>query len=98
VLVLTIDTAWSRPSGREGCGDRNLDLHDLWHTFGSWKISQGEDVVYVSKQPGHKDSAVMLLGAPESSEAEGAVSDERELRKMVDRWLIGRVNGWMICL
>jgi integrase len=30
-----------------------LTLHHLRHTFGSWKIAQGEDVVYVSKQMGH---------------------------------------------
>ena len=30
-----------------------LRLHDLRHTFGSWKIAQGEDVLYVSAQMGH---------------------------------------------
>jgi integrase len=37
-----------------------LDLHDLRHTFGSWKVEQGENVVYVSKQMGHKDPSVTL--------------------------------------
>lgn len=30
-----------------------LHLHDLRHSFGSMKIDQGEDVVYVSAQMGH---------------------------------------------
>jgi integrase len=33
-------------------------LHHLRHTFGSWKIAQGEDVVYVSKQMGHSKPSV----------------------------------------
>ena len=35
-----------------------LTLHHLRHTFGSWKIAQGEDVVYVSKQMGHSKPSV----------------------------------------
>jgi integrase len=31
----------------------NLRLHDLRHSFGSWKIEQGEDILYVSAQMGH---------------------------------------------
>ena len=30
-----------------------LHIHDLRHTFGSWKVAQGEDILYVSKQMGH---------------------------------------------
>jgi integrase len=30
-----------------------LRLHDLRHTFGSWKVEQGEDILYVSAQLGH---------------------------------------------
>jgi len=37
-----------------------LTFHDLRHTFGSWKIEQGENVLYVSKQMGHKDAAITL--------------------------------------
>jgi integrase len=37
-----------------------LKMHDLRHTFGSWKIEQGENVLYVSKQMGHKDAAITL--------------------------------------
>ena len=32
--------------------------HDLRHTFGSWKLDQGEDLVYVSKQMGHSSPQV----------------------------------------
>lgn len=35
-----------------------LHVHDLRHTFGSMKISQGEDVVYVSKQLGHSKPSI----------------------------------------
>ena len=35
-----------------------LRLHDLRHSFGSWKLDQGEDIVYVSKQLGHADVAI----------------------------------------
>lgn len=35
-----------------------LNFHDLRHTFGSLKISQGEDVVYVSKQLGHNRPSI----------------------------------------
>ena len=31
----------------------HLTLHSLRHTFGSWKIEQGEDILYVSAQMGH---------------------------------------------
>jgi integrase len=37
-----------------------LKMHDLRHTFGSWKIEQGENVLYVSKQMGHKDASITL--------------------------------------
>ena len=30
-----------------------LRLHDLRHTFGSWLLDQGEDLIYVSRQMGH---------------------------------------------
>src|SRR5262249_38308319 len=30
-----------------------LHLHDLRHTYGSWKVAQGEDILYVAKQMGH---------------------------------------------
>jgi integrase len=35
-----------------------LRLHDLRHTFGSWKIEQGEDVLYVSSQLGHSKPSI----------------------------------------
>jgi integrase len=35
-----------------------LTLHHLRHTFVSWKIAQGEDVIYVSKQMGHSKASV----------------------------------------
>jgi integrase len=35
-------------------------FQDLRHTFGSWKIAQGEDVLYVSAQMGHADAAITL--------------------------------------
>lgn len=37
-----------------------VKIHDLRHTFGSWKIEQGENVVYVSRQMGHKDASITL--------------------------------------
>ena len=37
-----------------------VKIHDLRHTFGSWKIEQGENVLYVSKQMGHKDASITL--------------------------------------
>jgi integrase len=35
-------------------------FHDLRHTYGSWKIAQGEDILYVSAQMGHADAAITL--------------------------------------
>src|SRR5438128_956694 len=35
-----------------------LILHHLRHTFGSWKIEQGEDVLYVSAQMGHAKPSI----------------------------------------
>ena len=35
-----------------------LRIHDLRHTFGSWKLDQGEDIVYVSRQMGHADVSI----------------------------------------
>ncbi len=37
-----------------------VTFHTLRHTFGSWKIEQGENVLYVSKQMGHKDASITL--------------------------------------
>ena len=37
---------------------KDLRLHDLRHTYGSWKIVQGEDIIYVSKQMGHSRPSV----------------------------------------
>jgi integrase len=33
-------------------------MHDLRHTFGSWKIAQGEDIVYVCAQMGHAKPSI----------------------------------------
>jgi integrase len=38
----------------------HVTLHHLRHTFGSWKIEQNENVLYVSRQMGHKDAAITL--------------------------------------
>jgi integrase len=35
-----------------------LRMHDLRHTFGSWKVDQGEDIVYVSAQMGHAKPSI----------------------------------------
>lgn len=35
-----------------------LKFHDLRHSFGSTKIEQGENVLYVSKQMGHQDPSM----------------------------------------
>ena len=35
-----------------------LRLHDLRHTFGTWKIEQGEDILYVSAQMGHAKPSI----------------------------------------
>lgn len=32
--------------------------HDLRHTFGSLKLDQGEDIVYVSRQMGHANVSI----------------------------------------
>ena len=37
-----------------------MTLHTLRHTFGFWKIAQGEDIVYVSRQMGH--ATVQITG------------------------------------
>ncbi len=34
-------------------GLEDLHIHDLRHTFGSWQVAQGEDILYVAKQMGH---------------------------------------------
>lgn len=36
----------------------SLRLHDLRHTFGSWKVEQGEDILYVSAQLGHAKPSI----------------------------------------
>ena len=35
-----------------------LRMHDLRQTFGSWKIAQGKDVLYVSAQLGHAKPSI----------------------------------------
>ena len=35
-----------------------LRLHDLRHSFGSWLLDEGEDLIYVSKQMGHADPSI----------------------------------------
>lgn len=37
---------------------KDVTLHALRHTFGSWKIAQGEDIVYVSRQMGHANVSI----------------------------------------
>jgi integrase len=37
---------------------RKVRWHDLRHTFGSLKIDQGEDLLYVSRQMGHSSIQV----------------------------------------
>jgi integrase len=37
-----------------------LRIHDLRHSFGSWKIAQGEDVIYTSRQMGHANPAITM--------------------------------------
>src|SRR5436309_2331988 len=44
----------------QAAGIGHVTLHHLRHTFGSWKIEQGENVLYVSKQLGHKDASITL--------------------------------------
>ena len=39
---------------------RSLKMHDLRHTFGSWQIEQGENVLSVSMQMEHKDASITL--------------------------------------
>jgi integrase len=39
---------------------RRPTMHDLRHTFASLLIAQGLDVVYISRQLGHKDPATTL--------------------------------------
>jgi integrase len=64
-----------------------LTPHDLRHTFGSWKIEQGEDVVYVSKQMGHSK-------AGESLHLEGKIIRAR-LNKRFDVLLRDR-SCWLL--
>jgi len=33
-------------------------FHDLRHTFGSWLVDQGEDIIYVSTQMGHASPSI----------------------------------------
>jgi integrase len=35
-----------------------LHMHDLRHTFGSWHIANGEDILYVSAQMGHSKPSI----------------------------------------
>jgi integrase len=44
----------------EGDGRRKATFHDLRHTFASLLISQGADVVHVSRQLGHADPSITL--------------------------------------
>ncbi len=47
-------------AGLNGGGLPKLRLHDLRHTFASLLISEGADVVYVSRQLGHADPSITL--------------------------------------
>jgi hypothetical protein len=42
----------------DGAGLEKIRFHDLRHTFASLLISQGENVVWVSRQLGHKKTSV----------------------------------------
>ena len=41
---------------RAGLG--SLRLHDLRHSFGSWLLDQGENLIYVSRQMGHANPSI----------------------------------------
>ena len=40
-------------------GLTGLRLHDLRHSYGSWKIALGEDILYVSAQMGHARPSII---------------------------------------
>ena len=48
---------WFKPAVERADIGR-VTLHTLRHTFGSWKIAQGEDIVYVSRQMGHANVSI----------------------------------------
>ena len=52
-----IYTRHFRPAVRRA-GLGSLRLHDLRHSFGSWLLDQGEDLIYVSRQMGHASPSI----------------------------------------
>ena len=44
-----------------------LHMHDLRHTFGSWKVAQGEDIIYVAAQMGHARPSITPAGEETAS-------------------------------
>lgn len=40
---------------------KDIPLYNLRHTFALWMLSQGVDIVWVSKALGHKDVSIILL-------------------------------------
>ncbi len=66
----------------------DIKPHDLRHTFGSWLLRSGADIVYVSKRLGHKTPAFTL-------KVYSHEIDERDERapKRLDGWLNGDETG-----
>ena len=55
-----MDEAVKRAGLHSVPGRRRPTLHDLRHTFASLLIAQGLDVVFVSRQLGHKKTSITL--------------------------------------
>ncbi|HET6683286.1 MAG TPA: tyrosine-type recombinase/integrase [Gaiella sp.] len=51
---------WAKALDRAGLADEGYDLHHLRHSFASILISQGHDVVFVSRQLGHASPVITL--------------------------------------
>jgi integrase len=51
---------WAKAVERAGLGDEGYDLHHLRHSFAGVLISQGHDVVFVSRQLGHATPVITL--------------------------------------
>lgn len=69
---------WAKALERAGLADEESALHHLRHSFASILISQGHDVVFVSRQLGHASPVITLRVYAHMFDARDKASQARD--------------------